>query len=254
MSRSLSYRDVEVMLTRLGDGTSNIVLVGGQAVNFWAEQYMERAPELKAHAPYASKDIDFCGDRASVVECARRLGGRAVLPVDFDPTPNSGQVIFMDDAGEQHVIDFLKQPFGLDMADVLRTSLPVEVLDNAGLPTMARFRVMHPERCMESRIHNVIGLPGYNTDRALAQLRATVVVTREFLSDLLTAGHVRPVLDLAERIFRLCHDHPRGRAVYDRYGVDPFSAVSPDPRLPSEFNKIRYPQMATRLAARRERA
>lgn len=253
MPRPLSYRDVEAMLNRLGDSASGIVLVGGQAVNFWAEQYMARAPELGAHAPYTSKDIDFCGARAAVLECARRLGGRAFLPVDFDPTPNSGQVIFMDDTGTERIIDFLVQPFGLDMADVLRTSLPVEVLDDAGLPTGARFRVMHPERCMESRIHNVIGLPGYDTERALAQLRATVVCTREFILDLLAAGRARPTLDLAERIFHFCHDEPRGRAVYERYGIDPFSAVFADPRLPVEFNEVRYPQMVSRLAVRRAR-
>ena len=251
--RPLSYRDVEAMLIRLGDSTSGIVLVGGQAVNFWAEHYLPRAPELGTHAPYTSKDIDFCATRAAATECARRLGGRALLPVDFDPTPNSGQVLFVDDTGTERIIDFLVHPFGLDAPDVLRTSLPVDVLDDTGSPTGARFRVMHPERCMESRIHNVAGLPGYNTPRALAQLEATVVCTREFLRDLVAAGHVRPTLDLAERIFRLCHDHPRGRAVYERHGIDPFAAVFPDSRLPAAFNDIRYPQMVTRLEARRTR-
>jgi hypothetical protein len=251
--RPLSYRDVEAMLIRLGDSTAGIVLVGGQAVNFWAEQYLRRAPELGTHAPYTSKDIDFCGTRAAVVECARRLGGRALLPTDFDPTPNSGQVVFVDDAGAEHIIDFLVQPFGLDAADVLRTSLPVEVLDDTGRPTGARFRVMHPERCLESRVHNVVGLPGYNTPRSLAQLRAAVVCTREFLRDLLAAGHVRPTLDLAERIFRFCQDHPRGRTIYERHGIDPFSAVFPDARLPPPFNEVRYPQMMARLAERRAR-
>lgn len=249
--RLLSYRDVEALLRRLGDSVSSIVLIGGQAVNFWAEQYMGRAPELGAHGPYTSKDVDFCGSRASLVECARRLGGRALLPADFDPTPNSGQLLFLDDAGAERVIDFLVQPFGLDAADVLRTSLPIEVLDDAGQPTGARFRVMHPERCLESRVHNVIGLPGYGSPRALAQARAAVVCAREFLRDLLAAGRVRPALDLVERIFHLAHDHPRGRAIHERYAIDPFSAVFPDPRLPSEFNERRYPQMVARLAERR---
>jgi hypothetical protein len=55
-------------------------------------------------------------------------------------------VVFVDDAGTERVIDFLVQPFGLDAADVVRTSLPVEVLDDMRRPTGARFRVMHPER------------------------------------------------------------------------------------------------------------
>jgi hypothetical protein len=251
--RPLSYRDVEAVLLRLGDSASHLVLVGGQAVNFWAEHYLPRAAELGVHTPYASKDIDFCGNKAAVVECARRLAGRALLPVNFDPTPNSGQIVFVDDGGEERVIDVLLQPFGLDAADVLRTSLPVETHDEAGRPTGARFRVMHPERCMESRVHNVAGLPGYGTPRALGQLQATILCTREFVSDLLAAGQVRPALDLAERVFSLCHDHRRGRAVHARYGIDPFAAIVPDPRLPPAFNAVRYPQMVSMLAARRAR-
>lgn len=241
------------MLRRLGDTTSKIVLVGGQAVNFWAEHYLRRAPELGAHGPYTSKDIDFCGTRAELIACARQLGGRALLPEPFEPTPNAGQLLFVDDTGTERVIDFLLHPFGLDAADVLRTSLPVEVLDEHGHSVGARFRVMHPERCLESRVHNVAGLPGYNTPRALAQARAAIVCTREFQQDLLGAGHVRPVLNLAERIFRLCQDDLHGRTVYERYQVDPFSAVFTDSRLPTEFNQIRYPQMVERLSSGRQR-
>ncbi|MFO0608795.1 MAG: hypothetical protein U0324_36850 [Polyangiales bacterium] len=80
--RPLTYRDIQATLARLGDTTAGIVQVGGKALNFWAEHYMSRAPALAASAPYASKDVDFCGDRAAVIECARRLGGRARLPVD----------------------------------------------------------------------------------------------------------------------------------------------------------------------------
>lgn len=247
----LTYRDIEAMLIRLGDSTSDIVLVGGQAVNFWAEQYIKRIPELSAHAPYASKDIDFCGTRTAVIACAQRLGGRALLPTGFDPTPNSGQVVFADTTGTTHVIDFLSQPFGLDAADVLRTSIPVDVLNNLGQKTGARFRVMHPERCMESRIHNIAGLPGYDSERALAQLRAMVLCTREFLRDLLSAGRIRPALALIERIFHVSCDQKHGRTVCERYGIDPFSAVTQDARLPAEFNDLRYPQMVSRLAARR---
>ena len=249
--RPLTYRDIQATLARLGDTTAGIVLVGGQALNFWAEHYMARVPALAASAPYASKDVDFCGSRAAVLECARRLGGRALLPVDFDPTPNSGQLVFVDAEGHERVIDFLQQPFGLDAGDVLRTSLPVDALDEAGRPTGARFRVMHPERCMESRVHNCGGLPGYDTPRALVQLRASIVCAREFVSDLLRMGRVRPALDLAERVFHLCHDHLHAREVYVRFGVDPFDAVVPDARLPAAFCETRYPQMVARLTARR---
>jgi hypothetical protein len=68
-----AYRQVEPLLRRLGD--AKLVLVGGQAVNFWAEVYAPRVSEIAANAPYTSKDIDFCGDRSAVTDCANRIGG-----------------------------------------------------------------------------------------------------------------------------------------------------------------------------------
>jgi hypothetical protein len=103
----LSYRDTQPILAKLR-GTS-AVLVGGQALNFWAERYLPRVPELGRGAPYTSKDIDFCGNRHAVLECAQRLGGQPIVPEVFSP-PSTGKVIFADAAGVQHEIDFIDRP------------------------------------------------------------------------------------------------------------------------------------------------
>jgi hypothetical protein len=42
------------VLARLADLKHEIVLVGGQAVNFWANYYEKRVPELADGAPYTS--------------------------------------------------------------------------------------------------------------------------------------------------------------------------------------------------------
>ena len=57
----LSYRDVEAMLIRLGDSTSGIVRVGGQAVSFWTEQHLPRARELS----YPARACGRKGGRSS---------------------------------------------------------------------------------------------------------------------------------------------------------------------------------------------
>ena len=70
--------DVEVVLVERGDVVEHIVLVGGQAVNFWAERYSESDSALREKAPFTSKDIDFQGDADAVRTCAERLEGKPV--------------------------------------------------------------------------------------------------------------------------------------------------------------------------------
>lgn len=53
----------------------DIVLVGGQAVNYWADRYRHVVPELAAEWPFTSRDIDFFGRREDVEILAERLHG-----------------------------------------------------------------------------------------------------------------------------------------------------------------------------------
>jgi len=39
------------------------VLIGGQAVNYWAERYLKSEPELERLLPFTSEDIDFKWER-----------------------------------------------------------------------------------------------------------------------------------------------------------------------------------------------
>lgn len=55
------------------------VLIGGQAVNYWAERYLAAEPALKKHLPFTSEDIDFCGNREDV----RHIAGQLKLVPEF---------------------------------------------------------------------------------------------------------------------------------------------------------------------------
>ena len=103
----VGYLDAAEVLKKLTNLEHPIVLVGGQAVNFWADFYENEAPQLADHAPFLSKDIDFVGSPDAVRECARRLGGVARLATFDDMnTPNTGVVVFTDDNNRTHQIDF----------------------------------------------------------------------------------------------------------------------------------------------------
>jgi hypothetical protein len=250
----LSYADIKPVLARLGDLTEEIVLVGGQAVGFWVDVYAARDPELARLVPLASKDIDFCGDVRAVRICGERLAGRTRIASMDDHTPNTGVVTFVDAHDVERTIDFIDQPHGLRARDVYRMALPIRVLDDAGLPTDVAFRVMHPAHVMESRVHNCVGLPGYQSAHALKQLGASVACAREFIRDMLASDRTRVALTLNERIFTFCLEDRDGRVVHAKHGVDPFEAVvADDDRLPARFRETRHPQMKRELALRRAR-
>jgi hypothetical protein len=252
----LAYIDIRPVLAKIADLERELVLIGGQAVNFWASLYQRRVPALAREAPFTSKDIDFCGDQRSLRVCAERLGGTPRAATFDDATPNSGTVVFVDGAGVTRTLDIVSAPFGLDSAEVHDTAVPIELPDDAGASADVRFYVMHPVLCMESRVHNVVGLPGaYDTEQGRKQLRVSILFARAFLLDVLDGridaeDPARTVLKLNERIFRFAMRDQHAKEVYRTKGVDPADAIFDDARLPAAFRDRRLPQMREQLAAR----
>jgi hypothetical protein len=243
----LTPAETRQVLRKLGDLTEEIVLVGGQALAFWAEHYSAR---FALSGPVNSKDIDFGGHRDAAAIAAARLNGTCMTAEPFDPSPNSGLVEFKDPGGHQRRIDFLRQVYGLDLEEVFDMAIGVDAPDQN---ETTFFRVMHPVHCLESRISNVGGLPGYQTELALAQAHASILCAREYLRDRLDEGAVRPVLRLNERIYRFAYYNDHACTVLKKYGIDAFDAVLVDDRLPEAFRTKRYPQMRSSLDKRRAR-
>lgn len=241
----LTPAEAGAVLQRLGDLTSTIVLVGGQALAFWVERYADR---FASPGPINSKDIDFCGSRADVATAAARLDGTYQLPEPFANTPNTGIVTFVDPSGHDRWIDFLDDPYGLNAVDVAKWSIEVEVPLPGALVT---FRVMHPVHCLESRISNVGGLPGYQTEHALAQARASVACAREYIREVLDQTSAKAARRLNEHVYRFAWQSLHARSVFRDYEIDPFEAVLVDERLSPDFLTKRYPDMQRRLARRR---
>jgi hypothetical protein len=73
---------------------------------------------------------------------AERLRGKARFATFDDATPNSGTVVFVDDAGVTRTLDVVSAPFGLDAKEVHATALPVQLLDDAGAVTGVSFYVL----------------------------------------------------------------------------------------------------------------
>lgn len=237
----LTYEDTARILARLQGLGNTIVLVGGQAVNFWATYFLSRVPALEDGAPYTSKDIDFSASHAAVRECAARLGGTPRLAtLDDMNTPNTGTVVFVDSDGYKRTIDFLAAPAGLDADEVERTSFPAQILQDG--VAAATFRVLHPVLSLRSRVHNVAYLSGYQTAHALNQLRAAISCAREYVREALDQGEVRVALNASEMNYGTAL-YRGGADVFVRHDIDAFDAVVIDARLPAKFNSERYPRM-----------
>lgn len=256
----LQHDEVQRVLRRLEPlmAERRAILVGGQAVSIWMRMLQPLSSELSETEPVTSKDIDFEGGVQAVRRAGELLSGRVKIATIDDHTPNTGLVMFVDSSGVDREIDFIDAPLGLDHRDVRDTAVQLMVPDDKGDATIPLW-VMHPERCMESRVVNAIDLRK-TQPLALRQLRASVTCARLWSQaildneDLPEDERVRVVLRLNERIFKKCIHDKRFRDVVLDHDVNPFDAMLvDDPRLPDQLRERRYPQMCAQIDDRLKR-
>lgn len=70
------------------------ILIGGQAVNYWAERYLAIEPELQKLLPFTSEDIDFKGNRNDAQRIAEQLELSPVYPHKIEMTALAGAIPF----------------------------------------------------------------------------------------------------------------------------------------------------------------
>lgn len=225
-----------------------VVLVGGQAVAIWTA-YLHRHLTDGLIAQVVSSDLDFLGNADDVQRAGKLLEGTVRVSRWEDRTTLAG--VAMDSDGHERRLDFMTSVYGMSSEDVRNTAIEIDLFidENRQLPIW----VMHPERCMESRVHNSV-LANKQTDLAWRQLRASILCARAFSQLLLDergdAG-VRDVLSLNERIFRFAQEDRSSRLSLGR-NIEVFDAVLDDERLPEKFRTIRLPQMQDRIRTLRQ--
>ncbi len=202
-----------------------VVLVGGQAVAIWTSHLQQRIEGVLAEF-VASRDIDLLGNASDLRQAGELLGGRVRVAGWDDHTPLTGVAIFLDDEGRERRLDVLEIVYGMKSEDIRNTAIEVDLLVN---DRQVPVWVMHPERCMESRVHNS-ALPNKQTDLAWRQLGVSILCARAFSQLLLDErgeAAVRDVLKLNERIFRFAQQVRSARLALER-DVEVFDAVLDD--------------------------
>ena len=220
------------------------LLVGGQALAFWADHLQVERPESLVSGVTA--DADFIGDAALATTLGKRLGWQTWIPSLDDSTPRTGQVTHCTKNGGVKQVDFLSGVVGLTTKDLARRAIEMDV------PDIGRLRVIHPVDVLDSRIQNLHLLPETRTDAGIAQARLAVDVVRAFITrEVATRGeHVG--LKLLERIAEMATDIAAVR-VFLLYGIDPLEAVALEQfRTTTALHKVRWPQILAEVNRKRE--
>jgi hypothetical protein len=241
-----SPQEVSELVSRLGSLSAQVVLVGGQALAFWAHYYRVRAPaDLR---PYVTLDVDFLGTSAQAAAFADRLpGARLYVPTLDDHTPSSGRVVARNVLGRTLEVDFLHSLAGLSESDVRRNA--VEIKDQQGRVLL---RVMHPLYCLESRVRNLALLPDKRNRFGVAQAQLAVRVMRQHVMRVLDEPNgVRKALKLIERLADLALSEPGKRCFVD-YRVDLLRAIPAQAVPAAEFQQRRWPQIRAQTFAARK--
>jgi hypothetical protein len=241
----LSFEDIYPLIECMPD-SEKITLVGGQALNFWAELYFHNEPEFcKKHGPFTSADIDFLGDRDAVLECAAAWKGTVHLPDMSDATPNSGMIVIPLKPGDNLIIDFLISLYGIRNSELLKERMKMRYRN-------ALLFVISPFHCLRSRVSNITGLKR-DSSYSLDRLALAVEVMKRRISHLLDTGHKRQALKETEEVFQLACDSMLGIRLFAYYGIDVYEAIPQDSRMGELFIRKRYPQMKKILESKRKK-
>jgi hypothetical protein len=243
-------RDIEAPLTPedvqkiLSICSPRGLLVGGQALAFWADHLrVERPANLVSGV---TADADFIGDSALAKDLARHLGWQVWIPALDDSTPHTGKVTRRTKSGEVKQVDFLSGVVGLTTKDLARRAVEMEV------PNIGHLRVIHPIDVLDSRIQNLHLLAEKRTDAGIAQARLAVDVVRAFIRQEVATKDERSGLKLLERVADIAGDMAAVR-VFLLYGVDPLNCVPLDDfRTTSALHRVRWPQIVAEVGEKRE--
>lgn len=221
------------------------VLVGGQALAFWADHYaLSRPADLVAAV---SADADFIADGELARKLARELGWKCWIPGFDDATFQTGKVTRKLPDGSVKQIDLLASVAGLATEAVVRRALEMEV------PQIGRLRVMHPIDVLDSRIQNLALIPSKRTTAGISQARLAMDVARAFIAADIDERGERSALQYLERIRKIAADTGAIRVFLD-FGIDPLLAAPIEEfRTTTALHSRRWPQILSAIANQREK-
>ena len=246
-----SIDDVISILTN-ASRHDDAILVGGQALNFWATTYARKNQQSKLEdfLPFTSRDIDFMGDVEAAQLFADALQGRIYTPTIDDHTPEAAKVVLELDNQEKLEIDFLSTLSGLDESQVRRLAGKIIVPGSE-----YELLVMHPFHCLKGQLSNVYGplKRRFRDDgeHQTTRIKLAVKVVGECLRYTFDRSE-REGYELVEAIVELSLLTTAKSAFYlDQ--IDVLEAIQDHPNQSREFKQQRLPQILRQVTEKRTR-
>lgn len=215
--------DVVVRLLQTA-ATSELVLVGGQALAFWMANY--RLIHKASGLPAITADVDFLApradDRQAVSRLAQALKGRSLFPNKRALTALVGQAVLETSEEEYYNVDVLFDVLGL----------PADKVRERSVEVAGQCHVMHPMDVLYSRLINLHKITEKQNDKGRAQLAFAIDVGREFIrahvaqQQAPVGGTRSPALPFFKLIQRWALDDA-GRLVAVRHGLHIADAIDP---------------------------
>jgi hypothetical protein len=248
LKRKYSADDVSPVLEAIARTAPKLVLIGGQAINYWSDKYQRQTLEWRRLRPYTSEDLDFYGGRAEALSCSKIIAGTKITLNDgHDPSPNAG-VLFYPFKGGKLRVDILTAVYGLKTRDVVRAAPLIRKSDIS-------IQVLHPLHCLIGKTISLANLPQEERQDE-KHLKLAILFVRAFLRDLVAQGEVRSVLNMIEEIYRVAGTNEALR-VFKRHSAEieksvPWEELKSCPHPPIRtLIKQRLPQLTKILGQKR---
>jgi len=223
------------------------LLVGGQALAFWAQHY--RVKPLGVLAENVTRDADFVGGATvarDLWKTLRALGWKYWQPSPDDATAQTAKLSKTVEGLGIKQVDFLGAIIGLKTEGIERRAAVLTLADGT------RLWVLHPLDVLESRLQNLAQLPERRTSHGVAQAKLALEIVRSYLEEALHHDSPRRLLDAIERVGQIALQSGLAAVLHD-YSLDLLSVV-PFDRVPvEEFRTRRWPQLQAAVDEQRRR-
>lgn len=221
------------------------LLVGGQALAFWAQYY--GITPVGVLGVNVTSDADFLGSAEIARELAEVLkpkGWRYWRATMDDATAQTAKLSKRVEGQGIKQVDFLGNIVGLDSERIRRRAVTLHLAEGTQL------KVLHPLDVLESRLKNLAALPSKRNRQGIAQARLAIDITRGYLEQLVREANTPLLLNAIENVARIAQDKSL-HSVFHDFKLNPLLAV-PDDQVPSEkFRTHRWPEILKLAEAQR---